>query len=58
MPRKWIATTIFPVQKVANTEHAEELRPINTITYNSKLVDLIVKKQLTEHIEKNNILIE
>ena len=47
--------TIVPVQKVANAVLAEELRRINTITCDSKLVKLIVKKQLTEHIEENNI---
>ena len=32
--------------------------PVNTITCDSKLVELIVKKQLTEYIDENNILIE
>ena len=58
VPTKWKVTTIVPVQKVANTVLAEELRPINTITCDAKLVELIVKKQLTEYIEENNILIE
>ena len=58
MPKKWKVTTIVPVQKVANTVLAEELRPINTIACCSKLVELIVKKQLTEYIEETDILIE
>ena len=56
--RVWcLLTTIVPVQKVAKTIITEELRPINTIKCDSKL-ELIVKTQLTEHIEENNILIE
>ena len=44
VPRKWKVTTIVPVEKVANTVLAEELSPINTITCDAKLVELIVKK--------------
>ena len=58
VPRKWKVETIVPVQKVANTVSAEELRPISTITCDSKLVELNMKKQLTEHVEENNKLIE
>ena len=36
VPGKWKVTTIVPVQNVANTIFAEELRPINTITCHSK----------------------
>ena len=51
-------TTIVPVQKVANIVLAEELRHINTIICDSKIVELIGKKQLTEYVEENKILIE
>ena len=39
VPKKWKVTTIVPVQKVANTALAEELRSINTIACDSKLVE-------------------
>lgn len=48
----------FPNKKVANTMIAEELRPINTITSDTKLMELIVKKQLDSHLSKNRILID
>lgn len=56
LPKAWKISTVTPIQKIKNTARANEFRPINTLPNDAKVIEKIVKEQLTEYIEKNNIL--
>ena len=56
-PENWKHSTIIPVPKVANTNRHTEFRPINTVPVYEKLLELVVKQQLQDYCDKNNILV-
>lgn len=56
IPSLWKVSTVHPIPKIANTKDAKNFRPINTMPVDEKLIELIVKSQLTEYIENNMIL--
>lgn len=56
IPRAWKISTITPIPKIKNTAKAEEFRPINTTDVDEKIFELIVKNQLVNFIEENQIL--
>lgn len=49
---------ITPIQKVAKTKLCSEFRPINELESPEKLMEMIVKEQLMDFVNKNNILIK
>jgi hypothetical protein len=49
--------TIIPIPKVNNSLKAEDLRPINKLPIDEKLLECCVKAQLLKYVEVNNILI-
>lgn len=53
MPELWKISTVIPIPV-----KAEEYRPINTLPPDEKMIEKYVKKQLVEHINKNNILVK
>lgn len=55
-PIDWKISTVTPIPKITNTCKAEEFRPINTTATDEKLCEAIIKNQLTEYIETNEIL--
>ena len=57
-PKHWKKTTIIPIEKIANTNKAEEFRPINMVPVYEKLLEVVVNNQFIEYFEKNNLLSE
>lgn len=56
VPDQWKIATIHPIPKIKNTIKADEYRPINTMPVDGKILESIVKEQLMEFIESNNLL--
>lgn len=57
VPSCWKISTIVHVEKVQNTVKPEELRPINTLSVDEKIMETVVKNQLVAHLDKHNVLI-
>ena len=49
-------TTIIPIEKKANTNKAEEFRPINMVPFYEKLLEVVVNNQFIEYFERNKLL--
>ena len=49
---------ITPVEKVPNTKRNEEFRHINTLRTVEKIIETVVKQQLMNYMEENNIFSE
>jgi exonuclease III len=56
VPEKWKVSTVIPIPKVPKTNKSEEFRPINMLPVYEKILECVVKQQLLEFIEQNNIL--
>lgn len=56
VPDIWKVATVHPIPKVKNTNKASEFRPINTMPVDEKIIESVVKAQLTKYVEENNIL--
>lgn len=52
----WKCSTIIPVEKITGTDKPEELRPINSMPTIEKIFEIIIKKQIDEYLDKNNII--
>lgn len=57
-PESWKLTTIVPVEKVKGTKKPEEIRPINTLPSDEKIIETVVKNQLQEYLNRHEIIIE
>lgn len=57
-PEKWKISTVVPIQKIHGSCKAEQYRPINVLPIYEKVLETIVKEQLLEFLERNNVLIE
>lgn len=57
-PESWKVSSVVPVQKVANTTNCAEFRPVNTLPVYEKVLELVVKEQLTQHINQNDIIVK
>lgn len=57
-PSMWKFTEVLPIPKVSRTNKASEFRPINNAHPFDKTIQSIVKKQLENHIHRNNILVD
>lgn len=56
VPDKWKISTVIPIEKVVNTFKAEEFRPINMLPSYEKVLEIVVKEELLDFIENNNVL--
>jgi hypothetical protein len=54
-PNHFKTSTVTPIQKVKSSLNASDLRPINTLCVISQLLEKIVKDQLLDHFEFNNL---
>lgn len=52
----WKCSIVTPIEKVRGTINPEEFRPINSLPTYEKVIEIIVKKQLDNYINENNIL--
>jgi hypothetical protein len=55
-PEEWKTSVIIPLQKVSKTKKCEEFRPINTVPVYEKLLEIVVKEQITLHCNVNNLI--
>ncbi|XP_036340251.1 uncharacterized protein LOC118749554 [Rhagoletis pomonella] len=58
VPERWKTSTVVPVKKVKKTIQPEELRPINTLPSDAKILEVHVKNQLMMYLEENKILVQ
>lgn len=58
VPEVFKTSVITPVPKVTNAMEMKDLRPINVLPATDKVIEEIMKIQLLEFIDENNILIE
>lgn len=56
-PNCWKNSTIVPVPKIARSNKCSDFRPINQLPLPEKLLEIVVKEQLMEYINSNDILI-
>ena len=57
-PAEWKQSMIIPLPKVPNSTRAEDRRPINMLPLYEKVLEMIVKKQLSAYIEHAGILVD
>lgn len=55
-PSKWKTSTVIPIMKSANAEHANEFRPINMLPIYEKIMELAVHAQVSKYLNENNLL--
>lgn len=55
-PRCWKAAKDLPISKTANAEGISNLSTIRILTSLSKVFEILIKWQLTEHLAENNLL--
>lgn len=55
-PEIWKVATVRPIPKKSCLVDVKDLRPISILPCLSKIVEKVICKQLTEYLEKNNIL--
>lgn len=55
-PDEWKKSTVIPIPKIKNTNIANNFRPINTLPNDEKVIEKVVKNQLVDYIEKNDLI--
>lgn len=55
-PEAWKRATVTPIPKVKNTKVSNEYRPINSMANDEKIIECVVKNQLLEYVETNNLI--
>lgn len=56
VPKNWKVSTVVPIEKKPNTSNCNEYRPVNMLPSYEKVLELLVKDDLCNFIENNNIL--
>lgn len=54
-PETWKISSVTPIEKIPKTNKCEEFRPINTLKTCEKIIEKVVKQQLENYFEENNI---
>jgi len=57
VPDLWKTSTVIPVEKVKGTIKATEIRPINTLPNDEKILETVIKNQLVQYLYDNNLII-
>lgn len=55
-PDEWKRALVTPLPKINDPQEYKDLRPISVLPCLSKVLEKIINKQLTEHVERNQIL--
>lgn len=58
VPKSWKISTVIPIPKTIKPTTPEELRPINMLPPYEAIMERVIKNQLINHINKNNILVD
>lgn len=54
---KWKCSTVVPVPKVSRSNICSEFRPINIVPVYEKILEIVVKAQIEEYCNSNNIIV-
>lgn len=57
-PNEWKEAIVIPVPKVRGTNKMEDFRPINKYPVYEKILEIIVKRQLVNYLESNELFHE
>ncbi|XP_054746274.1 kelch domain-containing protein 10 homolog [Anastrepha obliqua] len=57
-PERWKISVVIPVEKIRGTTKPEELRPINTLQCDEKIIETIAKDQLLQYLDDHQIIIQ
>lgn len=57
-PECWKISVVIPVEKIRGTTKPEELRPINTLQCDEKIIETIAKDQLLQYLDDHQIIIQ
>lgn len=57
VPDIFKCSIIAPIKKIKNSNDHSDLRPINQLPVYNKVLEIIVRKQVNDYFEKNNIFI-
>lgn len=57
-PSEWKEATVVPIPKIRRTIKVEEFRPINKLPIYEKILEIMVHRQLTDYLGRNNLLDE
>lgn len=57
-PNEWKEAIVVPIPKIQKTENIEEFRIINKLPIYEEMLEIIVRDQLVEYMENNNLLEE
>lgn len=55
-PDQWKLSMITPIPKVNNTNKCDQFRPINSMPNDEKIIECVVKEQILEYFNANNII--
>jgi Reverse transcriptase (RNA-dependent DNA polymerase) len=55
-PRRWKTSIVIPVPKVNSPSALSDFRPISLLPCMSKILEVIMSRQMTVHISNNNLL--
>ena len=55
-PKPWKHSIIIPIHRSGDIEEPTNFRPINLLPILSKILEKVISTQLTEYLEKNNLL--
>jgi hypothetical protein len=55
-PQRWKTSIVILVPKVANPNSLSDLRPISLLPCFSKILEIIMAQQMSQHIDGNNLL--
>ena len=55
-PSDWKIARVVPIPKINTPEGYGDLRPISILPVLSKILEYIIKSQIVEHVEHNDIL--
>lgn len=57
-PEGWKTATVIPIPKIEKPRKASDYRPINILPIYEKVLELIVKEQIEEFVQRNDIISE
>jgi hypothetical protein len=55
-PQRWKTSIVIPVPKISNPSTLSDFRPISLLPCLSKIIEVIMARQMTQHINENNLL--
>lgn len=56
-PQFWKTSVVIPLEKVKGTIKPDEIRPINTLPCDEKIIETVVKDQLSHYLDLHKIII-